>query len=102
MYIEPINGFSTYSLSANYGQSIKPVKEAKKVDFSDAMVVPVGENNKEQAGVDAVAATRTNAVKMESAFNQVASRFQGQNSFYDASMQGGSYAVLGSGFDAIA
>lgn len=86
-----------------YGQDVKPVKPAKKVEFADKMVVPVGGEKEEQNPAPAAAKTdRMQASQLEEAFNQIASSMQGQNHFYDSAMQGGSYEVVGTMFDAYA
>ncbi len=103
MFAAPINGLSGLRGSANYGQSVDPVKPAKKVSFSDAMVVPVREPAvRQMPDSEVLSSGRSRRRELEAAFNDIASGLQGQNDFYDSAMQGGSYAVVGSLFDAIA
>lgn len=103
MFAAPLSGLSAVNAGMYYGQDVRPIKPAKKVEFADKMVVPVGERNEEQAKAPAEAKTdRMQASRLEEAFNQIASSMQGQNNFYDSAMQGGSYEVVGTMFDAYA
>lgn len=103
MFAAPLNGLSAVNSGMYYGQDVRPVKPVKKVEFADRMVVPVGGEKEEQKQAPAAAkADRKQASRLEEAFNQIAGSMQGQNHFYDSAMQGGSYEVVGTMFDAYA
>lgn len=103
VFATPINGLSTVQAGMYYRQDIRPVRPAKKVEFADKMVVPVGGKKEEQtANTDAVASGKLSASKLEAAFNEIAGSLLGQNSYYDSALQGGSYEVVGTMFDAYA
>lgn len=105
MTMSPINGISAMRVSANYGKSVPPVRQPKKVDFSDAMVVPVEEAQKpkEQANVRPVQEQQTaKAIEASKEFNRIANTMADRTSFYNASLQGGSYGVVGGTIDVMA
>lgn len=101
MFAAPVNGL--YAVNAGIYPDLKPVKPAKKVEFADKMVIPVGgEKERQSQAPEAAKADRMQASRLEEAFNQIASSMQGQNHFYDSELQGGSYEVVGAMFDAYA
>lgn len=103
MFAAPIGRLSAVNASMHYGQEVTPVKQAKRIAFADQMIVPVGGRKEEKTSdTEAPVSGRLTASKLEAAFNEIASGLQGQNSFYDSALQGGSYAVVGSLFDATA
>lgn len=99
LIIAPLNGLSSMNINANYGKSVPPVRASKKIDFEDAMVVPVEESQEtsQTAQVSNVKAAQN--TKMQKAYNEIASGMQEQNTYYDAAMQGGTYSMVGSMFD---
>lgn len=105
MVVGTLNAMSAYRASANYGQNITPVRSAKKVRFEDAAVIPVGRGQEESKSPQASSAQKISSVQAkrnEKAMNAIASHMQGQNAYYDSAMQGGTYSVVGSIFDATA
>ncbi len=103
VFAEPMGGLSAVNASMHYGQEVRPVRPAKKVAFADKMVVPVGGGKEEKTPEpEAPVSRKMSAARLEEAFNEIAGSLQGQNSFYDSAMQGGSYAVVGTMFDAYA
>ncbi len=105
MVVGTLNAMSAYRVSANYGQNITPVRSAKKIRFEDATVVPVGRSQEEPKSPQVSSAQKISsaqAKKNERAMNAIAGSMQGQNAYYNSAMQGGTYSVVGSMFDAIA
>lgn len=105
MVVGTLNAMSAYRASANYGQNITPVRSAKKIRFEDAAVIPVGRGREESESQQTASTQKISSMqakKNEQVMNAIASHMQGQNAYYDNAMQGGTYSVVGSLFDATA